>query len=144
MPCASRACALTPGYRFALTAHFFSPKYGGTGSLRADNPNLLEAMLANGWDIVYGVDVAGSDWGDGTLDTGVVDVQLDAAGNPVGGYGGHAMLLVGYNRVGQCFIFENSWGPDAGHSGYVHLSYDYIQVYGKYGYAVMAVTGPDL
>lgn len=139
------ACSLPAvRYRFTATQQMFTPKYGGTGSFRADNTNLLEAFLKGGMDIVYGVDVAGSDWSDGTLDDGVVDVQVDSAGNPVGGYGGHAMLLVGYNREGRYFVFKNSWGADSGHDGYVHLSYDYVQVYGKYGYAVAGVAGPNL
>jgi hypothetical protein len=123
---------------------FSTPKYGGAGALRADNVNLLESWLLAGFDLVYGVDVAGTDWSDGTLDEGVVDVQVDDGGNPVGGYGGHAMLLVGFDRTHGYFIFKNSWGADSGHSGYVHLSYDYLQVYGKYGYAVLDVDGPSL
>ena len=138
------ACTSSASYRLAASTHFFSPKYGGTGALRADNTNLLEAWLDAGHDLVYGVDVAGTDWSDGTLDSGVVDVQVDSGGNPVGGYGGHAMLLVGYNRTGRYFIFKNSWGTDSGHSGYAHVSYDYIQTYGKYGYAVEGVSGPEL
>lgn len=137
-------CASSASYTFGSTAHFFSPKYGGTGSLRADNTNLLEAWLAAGHDVVYGVDVAGTDWSDGTLDTGTVDVQLGGGGNPVGGYGGHAMLLVGYDRASRYFIFKNSWGADSGHAGFVRLSYDYVATYGKYGYAVLDVNGPGL
>ncbi len=135
-------CSSSAGYRLGGSVHFFSPKYGGSGSLRADNTNLLEATLKLGYDIVYGVDVAGTDWSDDSLDNGVVDVQLTSSGDPVGGYAGHAMLLVGYNRVGRYFIFKNSWGTDSGHNGYVHVSYDYLETYGKYGYAVTSVIRP--
>lgn len=137
-------CKLTAGYKLAGSLHFFTPAYGGTGVFRADNVNLLEAFLKAGIDLVYGVDVAGGDWFDATLDSGVVDVQVDSQGNPAGSVGGHAMLLVGYNRVGNYFVFKNSWGTGNGHDGYVHLSYDYIQTYGKYGYAVTGVSGPGL
>lgn len=138
------ACKANDEYRFKEVKHFFTPKYGGKGSLRADNVNLLESWVRAGYDVVYGVEVAGSDWGDGTLSSGVVDVQLDANGDPVGSGGGHSMLLVGYDRAKDYLIFKNSWGADSGHGGYVYLSYDYVQVYGKYGYAVMDVRGPGL
>lgn len=36
--------------------------------------------------------------------------------------GGHAFALVGYDEHG--FWLQNSWGPDWGHHGFAHLSYD--------------------
>ena len=37
--------------------------------------------------------------------------------------GGHAVLLVGYDDVNQCFIVKNSWGPDWGENGYFRIAY---------------------
>jgi C1A family cysteine protease len=133
------ACNTAANTKFNNTVHFFTPEFGGAGSLRADNTNLLEAFIKAGYDIVYGLNVAGSDWSDGS---GVIDVQVDSNGNPAGAYGGHAMLLVGYNRTQNYFVVKNSWGADWGHDGYAHISYEYLQTYGKYGYAVLTASVP--
>ena len=62
----------------------------------------------------------------------------DRYGNPVRSGGGHAMLIVGYNRAGVIpyFVCKNSWGSTLGQNGYYYLSYDYIIEYAKYGYIV--------
>lgn len=133
------SCSNLARARFTRTTHFFTPKYGGIGALRADNTNLLEAYLKAGYDIVYGLNVAGSDWAGGD---GIIDVQVDSNGNPAGSVGGHAMLIVGYNRTTNYFIVKNSWGTDWGHDGYARISYEYIQTYGKYGYAVLGANVP--
>jgi len=101
-----------------------------------NNPRYLEGILASGKDIVFGTKVAG--WTTASM-AGVVDVQLNASGDPLPSVGGHAILLVGYNRTGQYFIAKNSWGTGRGHAGYVYLSYDYIRTYAKYGYYITDV-----
>ena len=40
--------------------------------------------------------------------------------------GGHAVLVVGYDRVNKHVIIRNSWGTDWGDSGYFYLPFDYI------------------
>ncbi len=37
--------------------------------------------------------------------------------------GGHAVLIVGYDDVGQYFIVKNSWGGGWGESGYFRIAY---------------------
>ena len=105
----------------------------------ADNTAVLEAIIHAGLDIEYSIKVAGSDWSDGTAESGVIDVQVDGKGNPVGPYANHGILLVGYNHAAGYFVFKNSWGADWGHSGYGHVSYDYIETYARYGYAITNV-----
>lgn len=144
----TNACAVIPAacssapkkYGYTLTSSFFSPEFGGTGTQIVTNTNFLEALLDAGNDVVLGVYVAGSDWSDGSPESGVIDVQKDGSGNPAPAYGGHAMLLVGYDRPNDYFVFKNSWGPSAGHAGYVHVTYEYLQTYAKYGYVVLGVT----
>lgn len=101
------------------------------------NPAYLECILANGYDIVFGTRVA---WGLPDSN-GVLDVILDTNDKPLASRGGHAMLLVGYNKTGPIpyFIFKNSWGTSQGNAGYYYLSYDYIIEYAKYGYIVHKV-----
>ena len=100
-----------------------------------NNPRYLMSILASGQDIVFGTHVAGwvSPYG------GIIDVTLTPGGDPVGSVGGHAMLVVGYNRTEEYFIVKNSWGTSRGHAGYVYLSFDYVRTYSKYGYIITEV-----
>lgn len=100
-----------------------------------NNPKYLESILHSGKDIIFGTHVAG--WS-GSL-AGVIDVQLGPGGQPLPSAGGHAMLVVGYDRPAEYFIVKNSWGTGYGQSGYLYLSYDYIRTYAKYGYYVTGV-----
>jgi hypothetical protein len=99
------------------------------------NPRYLEALLCHGHDIVFGVQVA---WGKSPDAAGVFDVIRDRFGNPLKSRGGHAMLIVGYNRDAPSpyVICKNSWGTSVGAAGYYYLSYDYIRQYARYGYIV--------
>ena len=118
----------------------FAPAFGGTGTDIATNTNYLESLLDAGNDVVMGVYVAGNDWHNGVAESGAVDVQILGNGNPAGAYGGHAMLMVGYSKAGNYFIFKNSWGTAVGHSGYFFLTYEYLQTYAKYGYVLSTAT----
>lgn len=99
------------------------------------NTAYLECLLSQGYDIVFGTHVA---WGHPDA-AGVFDLIRDPYGNPLRSRGGHAMLLVGYDRSAPLpyFIFKNSWGS-TGVGGYYYLSYDYVRYYSKYGYVVLA------
>lgn len=100
------------------------------------NTAYLECILSWGHDLVFGIHVALGQHPDAN---GVFDLIRDPYGNPLRSRGGHAMLLVGYNRSAPLpyFIFKNSWG-NTGVSGYYYLSYDYVRYYAKYGYVVLA------
>jgi C1A family cysteine protease len=41
-------------------------------------------------------------------------------------YGGHAVLLVGYDDSTRMYLVRNSWGADWGLSGYFWMPYDYV------------------
>ena len=135
-------CTSTRKHGITNAAKLFSPEFGGTGDELATNTSYLEALVNLGLPVVMGVYVAGSDWSDGSAESGIVDVQKNANGTPAGAYGGHAMLLVGYNATQDYVIFKNSWGTDRGHDGYFHLSYEYLQTYAKYGYVIVGVNDP--
>jgi hypothetical protein len=54
-------------------------------------------------------------------------------------YGGHAMLLVGYDAGG--FWALNSWGADWGHDGYAYLSNEFVQQEAWEGWIVNGLIG---
>jgi papain like protease len=103
------------------------------------NPPYLESVLHHGFDIVFGTSAA---WGDHDKNF-VFDVILDQHGNPLRSAGGHAMLIVGYNRIAPkpFFIMKNSWGKELdgvplGKDGYFFMSYDYVRRYAKNGFII--------
>jgi len=82
----------------------------------------LQAVLASGYPIVFGISVYSSFEGDTVKDTGLVpmpDKKEDLLG-------GHAILLVGYDNDKKLFTFRNSWGTTWGKEGYGFLPYDYV------------------
>ena len=128
---------LTSVYQMATPAYSI-PSVPNVPQHRADNVALLESWIRGGHDVVYGILVAGTDWVvDSVLDKGIIDVQLDGAGQPIGAMDAHAILLVGYDHPNKYFIFKNSWGKDTGHDGYLYISYDYVQTYAMYAFAVI-------
>jgi C1A family cysteine protease len=62
--------------------------------------------------------------------------------------GGHAVLIVGYDDPGQCFIVKNSWGNNWGESGYFKIAYSELNSVTEFGYWTIAYEGteppPDL
>jgi len=107
----------------------------GSSGESIKNTDFLEALIANGYPIVVGSWVS---WNDIDND-GVLDPVLDENGNPIR-KGGHAMLLLGYNRHEQYFIAKNSWGPNWGHNGYAYLHYNLARACFKYGFVVDQVV----
>jgi len=99
------------------------------------NTRYLEALVYQDYNIVIGTWVS---WRDSNND-GILEPRFNTNGSPIR-RGGHAMLLVGYNRNEQYFILKNSWGNGWGQNGYAFLSYDYVRTYFKYGYVVKGVT----
>lgn len=114
------------------------PAFAGS-SYHAGNTKVIEAFLDMGYDVSIGLDVAGSGWSE-DADNGVIDVQVDPAGNPVDPRGSHFMLAVGYDRAGGYFTVKNSWGADWGRAGYARISYDYIQTYPRGGLVVLEAS----
>lgn len=42
-------------------------------------------------------------------------------------YGGHAILVVGYDEAAHTFKFVNSWGTGWAKKGFAHLTYDFVK-----------------
>jgi len=103
----------------------------GTTGDSIKNTRYLEALVYQGYHVVIGTWVS---WDDRD-NNGILDPVLDSNGNPIG-RGGHAMVVVGYNRSSQYFIVKNSWGAGWGHSGYAYFHYNLIRTCFKYGFVV--------
>jgi hypothetical protein len=119
---------------------------GGTNPNRKtiDNVKYLKGIIGQGYDIVAGLYVTGNLWAnDGvTESTEIVTATPGVNGCTVGSTcsGGHAVLLVGYNDLDKYFIVKNSWGDGYKDDGYMKLSYDYLNDYGKYGYYIKSAV----
>jgi hypothetical protein len=114
--------------KWAPTQFWSSPRRNDlaqdTGEV-ANNPRHIEAWLATGHEVYIAVGVANN-----LGARGVIDVELDERGEPMGSWAGHAMLIVGYDKAdGGTFEVKNSWGTAVGDGGYIKLSYDYLRTY---------------
>ena len=107
------------------------------GSTDIRDTQKLEELLHAGHNIVFSTIVAWEHDDAG----GLIDVTLNSSGQPIFGGGGHAMLIVGYDRSGAkpYFIAKSSWGTDYGKNGYMHFTYDYIRIYAKFGYVTTKI-----
>jgi len=84
------------------------------------NEKELKSAIFKGYPIICGIKIFESFESEESLSTG--DVQM-----PNGQFfGGHCILLVGYNDLTKRFTFQNSWGIDVGNKGYFTIPYEYI------------------
>jgi len=80
------------------------------------------ACLASGSPIVFGIMVYESLESDEVAKTGIA--PMPAEGEKM--LGGHALLIVGYDKKDQTFLIRNSWGPHWGIKGYFKLPFAYV------------------
>lgn len=81
----------------------------------------LQGCLAEGFPIIFGIAAYES----------LEDEEVKKTGRvPLPGinercFGGHALLLVGYDNEQEYFTFRNSWGEEWGDGGYGYLPYSF-------------------
>ena len=88
---------------------------------RASEPHEIMQALALGFPVPFGAMIF--EGFQRTDRSG--DVELPDTGEQC--LGGHAMLIVGYNKNERHFIVRNSWGTRWGHNGYCYFPFDYIE-----------------
>ena len=93
--------------------------YARVGQAAAD----LEACLAAGYPVAFGFTVYESFESDSVAQSGVVPLPNLESEHVVGG---HAVVMVGYDRAAQRFICRNSWGTGWGMAGYFTMPYAYV------------------
>lgn len=84
----------------------------------------VQRCLAGGYPVVLGMSVYESFESDSVANNGIVPVPK--RGEQV--LGGHAMLIIGYKKIGQTqyFIVRNSWGASWGDKGYCYIPISFI------------------
>jgi len=89
----------------------------------ADFNGCLDA-LSNGYPVIIGFHVYSSFMKYSVSRTGIMSYPNKTRETLLGG---HAVLLVGYNRSKNMFIARNSWGPYWGDKGYFYMPFSVIQ-----------------
>lgn len=104
---------------WAYRVDSFKNVFAGAG---AADINVLKNLLANDQPIAVGIPVYASFYEVTQSDPVVPRHRPDETL-----YGGHAMLIVGYDDEIGGFKTVNSWGADWGRDGYCYLSYDFMK-----------------
>jgi C1A family cysteine protease len=99
--------------------HAPSFKYSGV----KQDETILKTTLSLRHPIICGILVYSSFESDAAITTGDIPTPNRAEEEL---YGGHCILLIGYDDSLRRFIFQNSWGVDVGKEGYFTIPYDYI------------------
>ena len=87
-----------------------------------DNLDMLKRILAGGNPIAVALPIYESFYR--------ISAQNPVLQPPDSGetfYGGHGMLVVGYDDAIGGFLTVNSWGPNWGMNGYLYLSYSFVR-----------------
>lgn len=80
----------------------------------------IKHALASGYPIVFGTNID-KDFVYETKSDGLIAMPKARRED----VGGHAMLIVGYNSLGQ-YIVRNSWGPTWADQGYCYIPFKYL------------------
>ena len=99
------------------------------------NTDVLEQALSDGYNVIYAVPVYSDSW---SAWYRPVLIDIPTSGSQY--QGGHAILIVGYDRAKQEFLFLNSWSDAWGDGGYGRFSYRFLLAYGYGGIVVRDVV----
>lgn len=88
-----------------------------------DHNGCLDA-ITNGFPVIIGFDVYSSFESIQTIKTGVMTYPNIKRERKLGG---HAVLLVGYDKSRKVYIVRNSWGTNWGDRGYFYMPFSVIE-----------------
>lgn len=83
----------------------------------------IQAALAGGQPVVFGIEVFKSMMSDEVAESGIVPMPT-ANDEPLGG---HAIMMVGANNSSQQYKFLNSWGENWGQKGFGFLPFSFVE-----------------
>lgn len=95
-----------------------------TSYQRAADFNAVIDAITSGYPVTIGFSVYSSFDTNTVAKTGIMPYPNVSKEKLLGG---HAVLLVGYNKDNQTFIARNSWGTSWGDKGYFYLPFQVIQ-----------------
>lgn len=91
---------------------------------RVENFNGCIDALSNGYPVIIGFHVYSSFESKSVAKTGYMPYPNKRKEKLLGG---HAVLLVGYDKANELFIVRNSWGSTWGDQGYFYMPFSVIQ-----------------
>ena len=95
-----------------------------TSYQRANDFNAVLDAINGGYPVVVGFSVYSSFESASVARTGIMPYPNTSRERLLGG---HAVLLVGYNKNNNTFIARNSWGANWGDRGYFYMPFQVIQ-----------------
>jgi C1A family cysteine protease len=95
-----------------------------TSYQRAIDFNAVIDAITSGYPVTVGFSVYSSFENNSVARTGIMPYPNTKREQLLGG---HAVLLVGYNKNNNTFIARNSWGTNWGDSGYFYMPFQVIQ-----------------
>ena len=91
---------------------------------RVNDFNGCVDALSNGYPVIMGFRVYDSFMSKNVARTGIMPYPNTKRERLLGG---HAVLLVGYNKAKKVFIVRNSWGTNWGDKGYFYMPFDIVK-----------------
>lgn len=82
----------------------------------------IESVLADGYPVIFGMTVYAALESAEVMKTGILPMPEHNDKS----LGGHAVLLVGYDKATRKFLVRNSWGENWGLAGYFWIDYAYV------------------
>lgn len=96
----------------------------------------IESMIAAGYPVIVGVSVFESFESASVASTGVMPMPADSEQC----VGGHAVLVVGYDKAAGTLTVRNSWGDSWGMKGYFTMPREYLSKYGSDFWVIKKVS----
>jgi len=90
---------------------------------RVENFDGCIDALSNGYPVIMGFNVYSSFMSNNVARTGIMPFPNTKRESLLGG---HAVLLVGYDKSKKVFIARNSWGTGWGDKGYFYMPFDVV------------------
>ena len=95
-----------------------------TSYQKAVDFNAVIDAITSGYPVIIGFDVYSSFTSTAVARTGIMPYPNTRTEKYLGG---HAVLIVGYNKTNSTFIVRNSWGTNWGDKGYFYMPFQVIQ-----------------